>query len=536
MAKNKKILFKVFKILGKIFLGILILLLLVVLFIRSPWGQNIIKDKLISSVEEKTGAKIELEKLFIAFDGDIEVNELYLEDPEGDTVAYAQNISANIGLWALINGNSFDLNQLEAEDLRARITRKDSIEGYNYEFLTRAYASDSTQAQTTADTTSAPMQINIGDIDLQKIDVVYRDDVTGIDSKVKFELLELEFSETDLAEMIFRVDNAILSKAEINYEQTKPFPESDSEPAPLPLLEIDNLEFSEIKGVYSSAPDSIATKFNIAELNLDESKFNLKDNSILSNSIELYKSEIGLEMQQKANDVQEPEGDPEDFKWPEWNVDIANIDLEKNSVQYSVNNARVKKGVFDPNAISLDSLIFKAENVLYKPGNAAANIQQLQLEEGSGIDVNKFNFQALVSDERIAISELDVAVNNNRLAGNLEVSYSTITEFINDPGKASLDIAIKKVYLNVSDIYRFQPALKENEYVSALAESPVRGSLNASGKVNNINLQSLNLSWSETNISGNGSISNLQDPDNISFSLPNVKLNSRRSDIIKFVK
>ena len=95
MSNKRKRFIKVLKILGKVLLGILVFLLLVILFIRSPWGQNIIKDKFISSVEKKTGATIELEKLFITFDGDLEVNQLYLEDPEGDTVAYAKSISAN---------------------------------------------------------------------------------------------------------------------------------------------------------------------------------------------------------------------------------------------------------------------------------------------------------------------------------------------------------------------------------------------------------------------------------------------------------
>ena len=155
------------KIAGKIFLGILIFLLLVVLFVRSPWGQDIIKNQLISTIEKNTGAEIELEKVFIQFDGDIQIDQLFIKDPKGDTLVYTESISANIALWPLIQGNSFGLNELEGHRLRANIIRKDSINGFNYEFLMDAFgATDTTQTAPPADTTAAPMEINIGDIDL----------------------------------------------------------------------------------------------------------------------------------------------------------------------------------------------------------------------------------------------------------------------------------------------------------------------------------------------------------------------------------
>lgn len=255
MSTAKERLFKILKITGKVFLGILIFIILLLLFIRSPWGQNIIKDQFISSVEKKTGANIELEKLFIEFNGDIQIDKLYIEDPQGDTIAYSESISANIGIWPLIKGNSFSLNELDVQTLKANVIRKDSVAGFNYEFLLNAYASDTTQTTTPTDTSAAPMDIQIGDIDLDKIDVVYRDDVSGIDTKVKFDLLELEFTETDLQNMVFKVNDAILSNANIQYEQTKPFPETDSEPPPMPVFEVANLELTNICGSYNSIPD-----------------------------------------------------------------------------------------------------------------------------------------------------------------------------------------------------------------------------------------------------------------------------------------
>lgn len=536
MSNSKARLIKILKILGKIFLGILIFLLLVILFIRSPWGQNIIKDKVISSIEEKTGGQIELEKLFVKFNGDIQVDDLLILNPAGDTLAYVGNLSANIPFLPLIKGNSFDLDQLEVSRVKARIYRKDSLSGFNYEFLTVPYASDSTATAATSDSTAAPMSINIGNIDLKDFDLIYNDQVSGIDSQVNFDNLHLEFSETDLQNMIFKVNNALLSKAVINYKQTKPFPESDSEEIPLPVINIKNLKFSEVKGVYDSQPDSLYTSLDIAHFGLDNTEFDLKDQLIKSEGIELSKSQITLRMQKSASEESQQKSSASDFDWPDWNVNITGVNLQNNSLNYVLNNASVEKGVFDPDAVKLDSLTFSAENLNYADKRASLTIEEFRFKEASGIELNEFNINAVITDQKIELSGIGFNVNQNSLSGEIAVDYNSLNSFIKQPGDANLNIDLENIILDLKDIYRFQPDLRKNEYFKSLSTSPITGSLIASGKLASLDLQSLRLKWSNTIISANGTIINLQDPEKIAFNIPDLKLNSNRKDLQKFIK
>ncbi len=528
------------RIAGKIFLGILVFLLLVVLFVRSPWGQNIIKNQLISTIEENTGAEIELEKVFIEFDGDIQIDQLFIKDPKGDTLVYSESISANIALWPLIQGNSFGLNELEGHRLRANIVRKDSINGFNYEFLMNAFgASDTTQTAPPADTTAAPMEINIGDIDLTYFDVIYRDDVSGIDSRFKFDTLQLGFSETDVNNMIFQAKEAVLSNANINYSQTKPLPESDSVPAPTPVIGVESLRFSNVNATYNSVPDSLDTEVKLANLELEDAEFSMKDNLIRGNSLHLANSGISLEMQQgpsEENETAIATQDTASFEWPAWNIDVNSIDLENNTFKYTVNNTNVEKGSFNPNAIEIDSLTFSAENLDYAEKQASVNIQEVRFKEGSGLNVNRFNLVALVNEERLEINDLAVAVNNNTLTGNLLVSYTSLEEFMKQPGDARITADLDNLYLNLSEVYRFQPSLRENQYIRALAEAPVRGNIDVSGKLADLQLNNLNIRWRNTLVSGMGSIRNAQEPDKLAFSLPNTRIRTSRTDLINFVK
>ncbi len=52
------------KRIARVFFLLLVLFLGVILFIRSPWGQDVIVNKVIDYVFDKTGTYIAIEKIF----------------------------------------------------------------------------------------------------------------------------------------------------------------------------------------------------------------------------------------------------------------------------------------------------------------------------------------------------------------------------------------------------------------------------------------------------------------------------------------
>lgn len=532
LANSGKRLLKILKLLGKFFLGLLIFILLLVLFIRSEWGQNIIKDKFISSIEEKSGARISLDRIFIEFNGDIQAEELYIEDPSGDTIIYSEAISANIGLWDLINGEVFSLNDLEASNLRANIIRKDSVKGYNYEILMQAFAQGSSQS-TPVDTTAKPMQIRIGNLDLQDFDIVYQDDVSGIDSRFSFGNLKLDFREFDVDNMVYRAGDVEFKDADINYDQTQAFPPGDDEPVADPIVSVENLDLKNINLRYNSVPDSLFTSANIDELQLAEAEMDLQELRLSGKKLRLVNSTVILELRQGASSTA-GQSSVSGFEWPEWKVNVANIDLQNNSLDYSVNQARVKRGIFDPNAIKLEDLYLQASDLNYENASADARIQKLEFNEGSGINVNRFNIYAVLNDERMEFRELDIAANGNTVSGDLVLTYSGLSRFIEEPSIAQLDASLNNIRLDMNDVFRFQPALRNNEMMRSLSTAPIRGVLAASGRLDNLTIQRFNLVWKSTRIEGTGSIRNLQDPENLVFNLPDFRMNTVKEDLLNF--
>ena len=97
---------------------LLVLIPVIIIFIRSPWGQNIIVDKVVNYVSEKTNTRVEIEKLFITFDGDVQLNGLYLEDKKAGN-PWATNLP-------------FPVQVLEKTEVIDHISKTKLVTAYKY--------------------------------------------------------------------------------------------------------------------------------------------------------------------------------------------------------------------------------------------------------------------------------------------------------------------------------------------------------------------------------------------------------------------
>ncbi len=217
--KNKPRKYRFLRIIARIIAVLIILFFLLVLFIRSPWGQDIIVQRAVEYVSGKTHTKVEIEKLFITFDGNIMLKGLYLEDTKGDTLVYSKSLEADVPLLPIIRGNGIGVNSLDWEGLRANVIRKDSLSGYNFQFLLDAFVTPDTTT-VAVDTTSSPLNLILGEINFKDFDIVFDDSVLGIESRFRIGTLALQMKKTDLEHMEFRASEASISNARIKYIQS----------------------------------------------------------------------------------------------------------------------------------------------------------------------------------------------------------------------------------------------------------------------------------------------------------------------------
>ncbi len=522
---------------GRVFLVLIVLFVALVLFIRSPWGQDIIVSKATDFVSEKTGTKVEIDRMFLTFSGNLSVEGLYLEDKKGDTLVYSKSLEADVGLSKLIFGNAFDLEYLGWEGLKANVIRQEGSENFNFTFLVDAFASqDSVSAPEEAN--SEPMAISIGSIDLKDFDIVYDDGFMGIDSKVRLGRLYVEANTVDLKAMRFELDDLELSDTEAFYMQTKPFPETeDTTETALPFLVVDNFTIEKVKANYKSEPDSLSADVNIGNFRLEIPKADLAKNDIDVDLLALKNSDISLRMPAQPQDtVAADSTSSSGFEWPDFLVQVNEIDFQDNKIAYATGTSQPEVGKFNPYAIAISGFTFQAKDIEYRPKQANFILEKVAFAEKSGFRLKDFAFDAHMEDDNAAITGLRVQTNNSSVSGEMSLEYASVDELIETPENASIKVNIPNLSLALQDAYVFQPDLANNEYVQKAAKKSLTGNFVANGTLASIQIPDLTIDWGEsTSLIAKGQVNNATEPKLLSFDFNTVRATSSRKDVMQFV-
>ncbi len=540
MEKKKRN--KILRRIGRVLLVLLLLFVALVLFIRSPWGQNIIVTKATAYVSGKTGTKVEIDRLFLTFSGNLSLEGLYLEDKKGDTLVYSKSMEADVGLSQILFGNTLDVEALEWDGLKANVTRPEGSEDFNFTFLVDAFASpDSVPPPKPA---AEPMDISVGTIDLTGFDIVYNDGFMGIDSKLQLGRLYADANTIDLKAMRFELDDLELSDTEAVYKQTKPSPETqDTTETTLPFLAVDHLTIKKVKANYNSVPDSLSADVEIGNFLLEMPKADLAQNDIEVGALELRDSEIALRMAGKAaqtgqrKDSMTTEGSAgAGFEWPEFLVQVDKVDFANNTVSYATGNNRPKVDKFSTDAIAISGLTLQANDIAYSPKQANLVLEKLAFTEKSGFQIKNFAFDAHLEDDNAAISGLKIRTGNSSVSGDISLQYTSVNELIETPEKAKVKVDIPDLNLALQDAFVFLPDLANNEYLQKAAQKPVTGSLEANGSLSSIKIPKLKVNWgSTTSLVAEGVLNNAMDPDALSFNFNPVRATSARKDVLQFV-
>ncbi|HIB38139.1 translocation/assembly module TamB [Mesonia sp.] len=540
--KNKKRLKKVLKIFARIILILLLIFILLVLFIRSPWGQNIIVNKLTNYISNKTNTEVRIDKLFITFSGDISLEGLYLEDQKGDTLIYSKALQADIPIWPIIKGNSFSVDYLEWQGLKANIVRKDSISGFNYQFLIDALAtSDTTQTQTPAE--SQPMEIAIGDIDLSQFKVNYKDAVTGIDAEVDLGKLLYSGENFDLEQMNFEASEFILENTTANIVQTKIVPSEDTTQTVLPKFRVDEFTLNKVKANFTSVPQELSFKGDLENFYAEMPLLDLQEQTIEFTTINLKNSLVQLQIPETETNISEDSDKDSTTQsisefWPDWQIRVAKIELENNDILYQQGNKKPIDSQFNAQNIQLSNFNFKAKDVyLSKDIKAKIKLTELTFQENvSNFDLNEFNFELQLNDQSAEITHLRLKTGSSQLAGNIAANYESLQEVIENYETAQLTANLSSIYLQVNDLFKFNPELKKNEYLRKLQQKPITGNLYATGNTSKLQLQNFNLNWGNTTkIKAKGYLAQLIDLDNLQLDLQEINISSIKKDLVQFV-
>lgn len=198
---------KAAKLILKIVLLILALFFILVISLQVPFVQNIVKNKVVSYLENQIKTKVEIGSIEISLPKKMSLNDFYFEDQSHDTLLEGKSLKVDVGLFALFN-NSVEINSITLEETTLNIrVNKDSIS--NFDYIIKAF-----ETPDKSKSSDKSWQLSIGKINLSNIKFSYKDQIAHLNTGIKFSKLEAKLKAIDLEKQTLSIRSLDLSHTE----------------------------------------------------------------------------------------------------------------------------------------------------------------------------------------------------------------------------------------------------------------------------------------------------------------------------------
>src|SRR5882757_3687424 len=123
----------------KIVATILIILIIVIFLIQTPYVQDIIRGKAEKYLSRKLQTRVSIGNLYIKFPENVVLKNIYLQDRQKDTLLSAGLIDVNIHMWGLLHSN-IDIGKIQLEAITMKVKRLLPDTAFNFQFIADAFS------------------------------------------------------------------------------------------------------------------------------------------------------------------------------------------------------------------------------------------------------------------------------------------------------------------------------------------------------------------------------------------------------------
>ncbi|WP_197496119.1 translocation/assembly module TamB domain-containing protein [Maribacter hydrothermalis] len=503
-----------------------------VLVIRTPWAQNFVVSKVTKYISDRTNTKVEVGNLYLTFSGDIHIKNVYLEDVKGDTLFYSESLQADIPIYPALFKNELSIDGVVSKGVVAHISRKENPKEFNFTFLIDALT---TPTDSTA-TTSEPMNIDVGSLDVSDWTLKYSDAYLGADINLILGKLKLDVSEFDLDVMKFSLDDFELSDTEFKYQQSHAFPiTEDTTSTALPYIEVEDFNVKNLNITYNSQPDGLQTQLKLGTIELTEILADVSKNRYETNDLVFQNSQVAIQLKSETS-VKSDTGNSVPFEWPKFIIAANDINIANNTFSYSLNGTKQSNESFNPNAFKIEKVQLQAEDLKYQPEKFNLDVSKFSFSEASGIGLKQLAFKAGLSDTAASLSNLVLQMNQSSAKADLKIQFSSLKAALKNPEKSTLSANLSDLILELNDVLQLVPELAHNQYLDSLTAHPIIGNLKAQGSLQKVNDFSTAFQWGDdTTFATKGSISNLTNTDSLTYNLNSIDIKSTKNAVNKII-
>lgn len=480
---------KILKVFLWIFGIIIGLFLLVFIALQIPAVQQYVAGKVVDVANENLGGgELGLGGIDLDFPTRIQLEDVYLNNPEGDSIARIGHFGVGINMLSLIRSRLV-ITDVVLRDVYANVVTTDSSS--NIQFLLDLGATDSLDVEVdslnspdnaiTVDTTAADTTSGGGfqiiargtKLTLTNADLYYQDDPTGILADVVAPRLAGELNELDLENQVYDIDYLELedAKALIGIgESSTPADTTESEAAEM-LLKAGRVTISKTR--IDLELTDLALSHAIPYVNLEGAELALGEE--LRFNGELFQLR--------------------DFAF---SLDGPQPELQGPGIDY--------------NHLALTDVQAEATDIAYIGDSLHLIVRQLSGAEKSGLTLERTEGTVIYDPQFLGLENFVLKTTNSRLASeNTAVRYDFAGGNLDEMlAQADLD-----GHVGLADVIVLAPQLREAPIVRGNLRQRFDFSLRAEGSMAQLNLPRIRLDGPGVKVRANGRVENVLDAERL---------------------
>ena len=416
--------------------GLLVLLCLtgvVVLLIRTPYVQQKVTDRAASYLSTKTGGTFSVERLFLTFDFNVQIEGLAAFTPNGDSLLFVNRLEAGVH-WRPLFQQTISLTPLEIDGLIGRVQQTDD-ERFSFSFITDAFT-DGEEVENDLEQPTKPWDVRFPTVELTNIDLRFNDHHDCV-YDVRFKRLYIDPQTIDWETGTYALRTLALESPVANIvlcesPQTK---EDTSASQPMPSIQVGKLMLNNMSVQFQT----IDMFMHLASGDIDIRDAILAEKSIDVHALSLQDIDFAMESQKTEEAPKSGE-----VILPDWAIAVNDILVDAHRIDIN-------------DDLAIRSLNWSASGLSYAPDPTKPTValSQRLLNFHSETDipsVNAFAFDLATTAKGIRVTNGHVDALTNTLDFSAEVDYESIKELFQPPFQSRWKAIINSKSLDVNGL------------------------------------------------------------------------------------
>lgn len=490
----------------------MLLLIGIAFSLRLPSVQNIIKNKAVDYLEKKIKTKVELEHIYIGFPNTIEIENLYLQGQDVDTLLYVHQLGIGLNLPKLLQ-NTAQFTSIHIEGLRTTIIKR-TDDTYNFDYIIDAFGSENDETME-----SEPFSVHLNKIALKDFHISYEDLMSK--NKLLFQVddLQTDIETFDLLQNNYFIDAIVVQGVQLSYTQDliqnkqligKVINQETSTEFPV-KFGLNKLIFKDFNLNYLDKHTETFAKINLENLQVNVNKLDLTNTNFDVQNLLLENAFINLKLPLETTTENDLNEEIEEANLP---LKLLLDEVVFKNVNVIFNNSAVKPSVqgFDSNRLNISNLNGSINSFSMSENEIVGGLNKISFEEKSGFILNELTADFKHTSTETIVEKLMFKTPYSTLQRSLTLTYNSLDDFSKKLGTVGINAQIPDSKIGFKDLLWLSPDLIKttpfDKYPNAILELDV----DLNGTIDDIFIQKLHLSGLDNlNISAFGSIKNAVD-------------------------